>query len=264
MKIDIEKILSLEMKERFDYLRANKKDLINIKKSTPTIWEVKDSILFEDQINKSFDKASMSKADVLTFTTDVKKSYNEKAYDLYLNDGINQHSIGLQYINISLAINDPEDSEHYSNWTEHFDSLMNKAKAIDDGFFFPVKEYRLIENSGVLFGANELTPVLSKQQNGVGALRVKVVANTYNWIDSQNDVLLPGSAKKSIQERSNYIPHLIDHNYSVMSKVGDVIEIKEEKIDLTQYIKAASAPLQAKSETLDRIDFGKIFFNLNF
>jgi hypothetical protein len=253
MKIDIKSILAMPLQERFKYLRENESSLIATKKSTPHIFEMKESV-FNDDVSKSALTDQLNAVTALIFETKVLKSYNEKIFQMYAANGINQHSIGLQYINLSLALNDPEDLDRYKTWNDYFSQIINKSRATDYGFFFAVKEYKLIENSSVLFGANEMTPTLSIQKIDDNSILVKVVANTANWMDEQNDVLLPGSAKKSIKERKNRIPHLIDHDYSVASKVGEVQNIYEEIINLNTYIKAANvAPenIEPQSKALD-------------
>lgn len=96
----------------------------------------------------------------VVFTTDIYKSYNEKIFNQYKLGNVNQHSIGLQYLQLELALNDENDTEHFAVWNKYIDLIINKQKAMDQGFFWAVKEYKLFENSAVLFGSNELTPTL--------------------------------------------------------------------------------------------------------
>lgn len=264
MKIDIASIIAMPKQIRFEYLRAKESELINTKKSTPHVFEMKESIFTDETANKSAISEQLTSATALIFETKILKSYNEKIFQMYQSNGINQHSIGLQYINLALAINDPEDFDHFKTWNEYFPQIINKQKATDYGFFFAVKEYKLIENSSVLFGANELTPTLSIEKIDENTLLVKVVANTANWMDEQNDVLLPGSAKKSIKERKNRIPHLIDHNYSVASKVGEVKDIYEETLDLSTFIKAANIAPENKNEPQNALDYQYLINNFKF
>ncbi len=78
----------------------------------------------------------------------------------YKEGRINQHSIGLQYLDLELAINDEESEKEFDFWNKYFDQIINKEKAEELGFFWVVKEIRLLENSAVLFGSNEITPTL--------------------------------------------------------------------------------------------------------
>lgn len=98
--------------------------------------------------------------EALVFVTDIKKSYNEKVFNQYKEGKINQHSIGLQYVKMELAINDETSTKEFEFWNKHYESVINKDTADANGFFWVVQEIKLIENSAVLFGANEITPTL--------------------------------------------------------------------------------------------------------
>lgn len=99
----------------------------------------------------------------LFMDSDIIKAYNEKIFNQYLNKEINQHSVGMQYVLIDLAINDSEEKAEYAVWTKYIDQIGNKEKAIEDGYFWAVKEGKLYEISAVLAGANELTPTLDNK-----------------------------------------------------------------------------------------------------
>lgn len=273
MIIDLQPILKLDLKDRFEYLRTHEKELLCTKKSTPHFYDYKDGMSISESVQEYgyTEKATIAQklknATVLMFDTNVKRAYGDKQFQLYLENDIKQHSIGLQYIDLVMGINDPDDKEHYKNWNKYIEQAINSDKAEREGFFFIVREYRLIENSDVLYGANELTPTIEMQQLDENNLDVKVVANTADWIDTQMDMLIPGSPQKSIKEKGHLIPHLSDHDYTTKAKIGKVKNIYEINIDLNKYIKAViETPLQKQAviETPERIDLGKIMFNLNF
>lgn len=93
----------------------------------------------------------------------ILREYNEKIFKLYGENKINQHSVGMQYVKIDLAINDEEYKEEYKNWEKVFPLLGNQDLALEVGFFWIVREAKLIEISAVLLGSNELTPTLSNE-----------------------------------------------------------------------------------------------------
>lgn len=97
---------------------------------------------------------------VLIFETDVLESYNEKIFNQYKLGKINQHSIGLQYVKISLCINDEDSEKEYDFWNKYYPQVINKEAVDLRGYFWVVTEIKLLENSCVLFGSNELTPTL--------------------------------------------------------------------------------------------------------
>lgn len=98
---------------------------------------------------------------VLTMDSNVLKCYNENLFYQYLNNDIDQHSVGMIYVKLILCINDSENEEKFKNWNTYFSSIINKEEATANGYFFAVTEAKLLEVSAVLFGANSLTPTIS-------------------------------------------------------------------------------------------------------
>jgi hypothetical protein len=104
-------------------------------------------------------KTGMTQA--LFMESEVLSAYNEKVYNEYLNDEIDQHSVGMQYTRIELAVNDETNyPNEYKVYQQHIAKIGNRAKVEDQGFFFAVSEAKLLEVSAVLLGSNELTPTL--------------------------------------------------------------------------------------------------------
>lgn len=133
---------------------------------TARVGDVKD--IYEGEVSLrtlGIDKEGI--AFVLIFETNIQKGYNENVFHQYKNGQVIQHSIGLRYIDLQLAINDEEDEIHFKNWTRYIDQAINPEKAIEHDFFWIVKELKLIENSAVLFGANELTGTLETRSEAV-------------------------------------------------------------------------------------------------
>lgn len=84
---------------------------------------------------------------------DVFKAYRDKAPV--------QHSIRMQYVNIKLAVNDPEYKEGFALYNTILPTIINRAKVEENGYFFYVSEAKIYkEGSTVLFGSNDITPFL--------------------------------------------------------------------------------------------------------
>lgn len=96
----------------------------------------------------------------LIWETDIKKAYNEMAFNKYKSKRIKQHSIALQYVRIGLGINDKEYAAEYDFYNKYIDKIINREYVDELGFFWGLEEIKVFENSAVLFGANELTPTL--------------------------------------------------------------------------------------------------------
>lgn len=116
-----------------------------------------------EELSYSWEQLGIDKegsTESLTANVDVIKAYNESAYTQYKEGVINQHSVGMQYVLIDIAINDSYDKEGYANWGQYLPMLGNPEKAEEQGFFYIIKEAKLFEISAVLNGSNTLTPTL--------------------------------------------------------------------------------------------------------
>lgn len=144
-------------------------------------WSIKNKIAktldvyaLDVDLKKLGIKSDIKTAQALVFKGEFNPMYDECMYNKYKSGMVDQHSIGLQYVQIELGINDPEDKPHYKVWEKYFPIIINKSDATARGYFWAVKEAKIYENSAVLFGANEITPVLSTetanslQENGAG------------------------------------------------------------------------------------------------
>jgi hypothetical protein len=107
-------------------------------------------------------KTGMTQA--LFMQSEIRKDYNDSIYRQYLADEIDQHSVGMQYVKLELAVNEPDDyPNEYRVWEQHIGKIGNRAAVEDQGFFFAVSEAKLLEVSAVLMASNELTPTLGNK-----------------------------------------------------------------------------------------------------
>jgi hypothetical protein len=97
----------------------------------------------------------------LVFESNVKKTRNEYMFDQYSKGYVKNHSVGMQYVNIELAVNDKEYKDEYAVWIKYIDSIINKGYAESIGYFWAVTEAKVIEGSAVPIGANPITPTLN-------------------------------------------------------------------------------------------------------
>lgn len=118
------------------------------------------SVYTQNMTWKSLNVPIPGSTTVVVWETNIQKQYDEKVFLFYRNGKIKQHSIGLYYVKIELAINDADYKEEFAVWNANIDKIGNKEKVMADGYFWLVSEIKLIENSCVLFGACELTPTL--------------------------------------------------------------------------------------------------------
>jgi hypothetical protein len=91
--------------------------------------------------------------------TEIRKAYNEMIYNDYVNGEIDQHSVEMIYVKMSLAVNDADEKAEYKEWQRVFPLLGNPEKALEQGYFFIQKESKLKAFSCVVEGSNSLTGV---------------------------------------------------------------------------------------------------------
>ena len=96
--------------------------------------------------------------------SELIEDYNCQVFDAYKNNEITQHSVGMIYVKLDLAVNNPTEVEAYKYWNEIYPLLGNQEEADKKGYFWIVREAKLKEYSCVLWnGSNELTPTLNSK-----------------------------------------------------------------------------------------------------
>ena len=67
----------------------------------------------------------------LHMDSEIIKSYNPQIFDEYKYDLVDQHSVGMQYVKIDLAVNDEDYEEEYKIWKKNapffYDTLYSHA-----------------------------------------------------------------------------------------------------------------------------------------
>lgn len=99
----------------------------------------------------------------LIFDCEIDSDRNEYMFEQYLKGYVQNHSIGMQYIQLFLCINSEEKyyREEKDNWDKYISQVANSEKAFDNGYFWAVTEAKIIEGSAVPIGSNYATPTLS-------------------------------------------------------------------------------------------------------
>jgi len=100
----------------------------------------------------------------LVFESTVKRSRNKYMHEQYATGHVKNHSVGMRYVKISLAINDEDAGSNFDTWEKYIDHVANKEVAEAQGYFWAVKEARLIEGSAVIIGSNQFTPTLENNK----------------------------------------------------------------------------------------------------
>ena len=101
--------------------------------------------------------------EVLMMESKVHKEDNPYMFERYIKGKVKNHSSGLRYVNIGLAINSDEEwaKEEKEIWDKYIDQIVNKEEVEEAGYFWTVFEQKIIENSAVPKGSNPATPTIS-------------------------------------------------------------------------------------------------------
>lgn len=131
------------------------------------------------------------KTEALVFESTVRKDRNEFMFKQYLNGWVKNHSVGMYYVRLDMAINDEDYPNEFEAWQKYYPEIANKEAADEIGYFWYVLEAKLIEGSAVPLGSNYVTPTLSVEET-------KNDAPPTGTQQNNNNKRSPGGAGKAI------------------------------------------------------------------
>ena len=101
--------------------------------------------------------------EALIFDATIEKGRNPFMAEQYAKNRVKNHSVGMQYVKMELAINSESkfDEEEKAVWDKYYPMIANKDQADTQSYFFAVTEAKVIEGSAVVMGANTATPTIS-------------------------------------------------------------------------------------------------------
>lgn len=105
------------------------------------------------------------KTQALVYESDIEATDGTGMFKRYATSKVNQHSVGMQYVKLQLAVDNKKYPEEQKAWKDYYDMIANKADVEEDGYFWAVTEAKNIEGSAVLRGSNFATPTISVQEN---------------------------------------------------------------------------------------------------
>ena len=103
------------------------------------------------------------KTEALVFYAEIDKERNPFMFEQYKNGYVKEHSVGMRYVKMDLAINSTasEDKVEKAVWDKYIDLIANKETAEEQGYFWAVQEAKAIEGSAVVKGSNHATPTIN-------------------------------------------------------------------------------------------------------
>lgn len=103
---------------------------------------------------------------VLFFESIVKRERNLYMFKQYAEGHVNNHSVGMRYVKLFLAVNDDRYEEEKKVWDKYYPTIANKEAADEQGYFWAVTEAKVIEGSAVPIGSNQVTPTIEISEAG--------------------------------------------------------------------------------------------------
>jgi hypothetical protein len=140
---------------------------------------------------KSLGFSYNGKTEALIFDSTIEKERNEFMFKQYSKGWVKNHSVGMRYVKIDLAINSESeyDKEEKEIWDKYYQVVANKEVADERGFFWVVSEAKIIEGSAVVMGSNSATPTISVENKTEADTITSEKQEPSNDTQKQNELL---------------------------------------------------------------------------
>ena len=101
--------------------------------------------------------------EALMFNSTISKDRNEFMFNQYAKGFVKEHSVGMRYVRLELAINSDSkwDVDEKKVWDKYIEFVANKEVAESQGYMWVIHEAKIIEGSAVVKGSNPATPTIS-------------------------------------------------------------------------------------------------------
>lgn len=105
------------------------------------------------------------KTQALVYTSTIDDTDKTGMFERYKANKVPQHSVGMRYVKMALAVDNKKYPEEQKAWKDYYDMIANKAEVDEAGYFWAILEAKNIEGSAVLRGSNFATPTISVQES---------------------------------------------------------------------------------------------------
>ena len=157
-----------------------------------------------------------------------KNTVPDYIWDGFLNYTIDAFSVGMQYVDIKMAINDSDYKEEFAIYNQYINEIVNKDEVNEDGYFYLVSEAKLFEISPVDDASNNRTGIMRQNSNSIKELQqteLEIIKNEI--LENKNEIL----ALKQIIENNKPQPAL---EIDKIDEPQIEIEKSEEKPDVNE------------------------------
>ena len=126
----------------------------------------------------------------LVFDVAIEKDRNPFMFEQYAKGYVKNHSVGMRYIKMSLAVNDANYKAEKATWDKYISQVVNIKEAEDKGYFWAIQEAKAIEGSAVPIGSNIATPTMSVEAKDIEPSK-----------DTQNEEPLKNTQENNTNEK---------------------------------------------------------------
>lgn len=101
--------------------------------------------------------------EALIFESKVRDKRNPYMFEQYRDGHVKNHSVGMRYVKLKMAINSEEEyyESYKATWDQYIDKIANKDEVEEKGYFWAILEAKAVEGSAVPIGSNIITPTQS-------------------------------------------------------------------------------------------------------
>jgi len=142
---------------------------------------------------KSLGYDAMGSSQALIFDSIIKRSRNSYMFDQYKQGFVTNHSVGMRYVKMELAINDKDYEKEKDFYDKYISQVINSQDAEKKGYFWVITEAKVIEGSAVPMGSNPITPTINTKTEPsfldmIGEIDTQKEAaeSTFNILDAIN------------------------------------------------------------------------------
>lgn len=127
--------------------------------------------------------------EALVFDSTVKLSRNGYMFEQYRDGNVKNHSVGMRYVTLDLAVNDDDYPAYKALWDKYINLIANQSEVQDAGYFWAVTQAKVIEGSAVPIGSNVITPTQSVKNTAPSADTPTRAAKSTRLLSELNNLL---------------------------------------------------------------------------